>query len=130
MLKVFVYCVLPIAKIFVFVFIMFSIIVGQPPFREAGKGSGCAERPLVVCHALQAFVPDFVPRLILSGLSTDPNCRPRSMISLKQEGTTASELLRALTQKPSQRLSVRSNCLSRKSRQTLQTDTAFLYEHG
>jgi serine/threonine protein kinase len=64
------------ADVFAFASILFSIVVGHRPLRETVERSGRAERPLIVRDALQAFVPDFVSQLILSGLSTDPNNRP------------------------------------------------------
>jgi serine/threonine protein kinase len=64
------------ADVFAFASILFSIVVGHHPFRETGERSGRAERSLIVRDALQAFVPDFICRLILSGLSTNPNDRP------------------------------------------------------
>jgi hypothetical protein len=44
--------------------------------RENAERSGRAERRLIVRDALQAFIPEFVSQLILSGLSTNPNDRP------------------------------------------------------
>jgi serine/threonine protein kinase len=64
------------ADVFAFASILFSIVVGHRPFRETAERSGRAERPLIVRDVLQAFVPNFVSRLILSTLSTDPNDRP------------------------------------------------------
>jgi serine/threonine protein kinase len=63
------------ADIFAFASILFSIFVGHHPVREMAEWSGQAERPLIVRDALQAFGPDFVSQLILSGLSTNPNDR-------------------------------------------------------
>jgi serine/threonine-protein kinase len=64
------------ADVFAFASILFSIVVGHRPFRETAERRGHAEMPFIVRDALQAFVPDFVSRLILSGLSTNPNDRP------------------------------------------------------
>jgi hypothetical protein len=62
-------------NVFALASILFSISVGHRPCRETAERSGRAERPLIICDALQGFVPDFVSRLILPGLSTDPNNR-------------------------------------------------------
>jgi serine/threonine protein kinase len=64
------------ADVFAFASILFSIVVGHHPFRDTAERSGRAERPLIVCDVLPAFLPDFVSQLILSGLSTNPNDRP------------------------------------------------------
>jgi serine/threonine protein kinase len=62
--------------VFAFASILFTIVVGHRPFGETAERSGRSQRPLIVRDALQAFVPDFVSQLILSGLSTNPNDRP------------------------------------------------------
>jgi serine/threonine protein kinase len=64
------------ADVFAFASILFSIVVGHRPFRDTAKRSDRAEKPLIVRDALQTFSLNFVSRLILSGLSTNPNDRP------------------------------------------------------
>jgi serine/threonine protein kinase len=63
------------ADVFAFASILFSIVVDHRSFRKTGEQSGRAESPLIVCDALQAFVPDFVSRMIRFGQSTNPNDR-------------------------------------------------------
>jgi hypothetical protein len=64
------------ADVVAFALILCSIVVGHRPLTETAERSGRAERPLIVRHAFQGFVPDFVSRRILSGLPSNPNDRP------------------------------------------------------
>jgi serine/threonine protein kinase len=64
------------ADVFAFAVILFTVVVGHRPLRENAERSGRAERRLIVRDALQAFIPEFLSQLILSGLSTNPNDRP------------------------------------------------------
>jgi serine/threonine protein kinase len=64
------------ADVFAFVSILFSIVVGHHPFEETGERSCCAEGDLTARDVIPGFVPEFVSRVILSGLATNPNDRP------------------------------------------------------
>jgi serine/threonine protein kinase len=64
------------ADVFVFASILFAIVVGHRAFEEAGERSCCAEKPPIVRDVIPSFVPEFVSRVILSGLATNPNDRP------------------------------------------------------
>jgi serine/threonine protein kinase len=64
------------AHVFACASVLFSIVVGQRPFEEIDERGGRAEIGLIVRDAIPGFVSRVVSRLILSGLSTNPNARP------------------------------------------------------
>jgi serine/threonine protein kinase len=64
------------ADVFAFASILFAIVVGHGPFEEATERGCCAEGDLIVRDVIPGFVPEFVSRMILSGLTTNPSDRP------------------------------------------------------
>jgi serine/threonine protein kinase len=63
--------------VYSFALILFSIVVGHSPFEETDDRGCCAERDVIVDgDAIPRYVSGFVRRLIMSGLSPNPNDRP------------------------------------------------------
>jgi hypothetical protein len=58
--------------------ILFEIVIGLPALRRTSASEGLRKLPLKTCESVEipGFVPEFVSKLIESGLSTNPSERP------------------------------------------------------